>query len=140
VLLEVVLEADLQCPRCKALERHLRRICNELNIPFRVKYFVSRSVTWYEESVSTHTFSPEWIREHGLPEHKKVLEKISPILAFIQRGGVQLFPNTIIRWHDGYRVREIVIRGFDPGDEERARVFLANLYSLLRVLKRVVYH
>ena len=139
MLLEVVLEDDVNCPRCEKLLHPLRKICDDLNIPFRVKFLGNRAVASYEEDSSSRTFSPEWIERWGLKEHKKKLRKIAPVLTYLQRIGAQTFPNVVIRWHDGVRVKEIVIRGFDPSDEERARAFLRNLYALLKSLKEVVY-
>jgi len=138
VLLEVILEDDVECPRCAALEPILRRICDELNIPFTVKYLGNRAVAAYEESVASRTFSPKWIGKWGLPEHKKKLKKLAPILNYMQKVGAQAFPNVIIRWHDGLRMKEIVIRGFDP-NSKNAKQFLSNIYTLLRMLKGVVY-
>jgi len=138
MLLEVILEADPVCPRCEKLEPILRRICNDLNIPFIVRYLGNRAVAAYEESVASRTFSPEWIEKYGLPEHKKSLKKIEPILRYLQRIGAQTFPIVIVRWHDGVRTKEIVIRGFDP-DSEDAKSYLSNLYVLLKTLRKVVY-
>ena len=139
MLLEVVLEADERCPRCARLEKLLKRLCDDLNIPFTIKYIGgTRSVAAYEESVSFKTFNPEWVEAHGLPEHKKSLEKIKPVLRYIQRTGAQVFPNVIVRWHDGMRIKEIVVRGFDPSDEDASRKYLSNLYALLGTLKQVV--
>ena len=138
MLLEVIVEADVQCPRCEKLVPMLRRICDDLNIPFIVKYMGSRAVAAHEESVASRTFSPEWVERHGLQEHKKKLKKIAPILNYMQRIGAQTFPNVIIRWHDGVRPKEIVIRGFDPYGKE-AKTYLSNIYMLLKTLKSVVY-
>jgi len=138
VLLEVILEADVNCPKCAALEPILRRICNELNIPFTVKYATVRSVAAHEESVSSRTFSPEWIERWGLPEHKRKLKKLEPVLRYLQRVGAQTYPNVIIRWHDGVRVKEIVIRGFSP-NSDKAQDYLRNLYMLLKMLRKVVW-
>ena len=138
VLLEVILEADVNCPRCAKLEPLLRRICDELNIPFTVRYLGNRAVAAHEDSIASHTFSPEWIQKYGLREHKKNLKKIMPVLLYLQRIGAQTFPNVIVRWHDGIRMKEIVIRGFDPYSKD-ARSYISNLYSLLKTLRRVVY-
>jgi len=138
VLLEVILEADVRCPRCSKLELMLRKVCDELNIPFIVKYLGNRAVAAHEESVASRTFSPEWIEKWGLREHKKSLKKLAPVLTYLQRIGAQTFPNVIIRWHDGIRTKEIVIRGFDP-DSNEARSYFSNLYTLLKMLRQVVY-
>jgi len=139
VLLEVIMEDDVACPRCEKLLPVLRRICDELNIPFTVKLLGNRAVASYEQDSSSRTFSPAWIRRWGLREHRERLGRIEPVLAYLQRIGAQTFPNIVIRWHDGVRMKEIVIRGYDDSDEERARQFVANLYTLLRTLRRVVY-
>mgnify|MGYP000442139568 CR=1 FL=1 len=60
-MIEVEMESDVSCPRCPKLEALLRRICDELNIPFRVKYLSTRAVASYEDSVLTHVMSKEWI-------------------------------------------------------------------------------
>lgn len=137
-MLEVVMEADVSCPRCSKLEPLLRRITSELDIPFYVKYLGNKSVAAYEESIISKTFSREWIEKWGLSEHKEKLEKIAPILDYLQEAGVQMTPVVVVRWHDGYRMREIVVRGFNP-EGEQARQYLFNLYTLLKVLKKVVY-
>jgi len=138
VLLEVILEADVNCPRCAKLEPLLRRICDELNISFTVKYVGNRAVAAHEDSIVSHTFSPEWVERYGLSEHKRKLKKIMPVLIYLQRIGAQTTPNVIIRWHDGIRMKEIVIRGFDPNSED-AKSYISNLYSLLKTLRKVVY-
>jgi len=138
VLLEVVLEADTKCPRCAALEPLLRKMCDELNIPLTIKYLDNHAVAAYEESIASKTFSPEWVMRYGLPDHKKKLGKIAPVLKYLQRIGAQTFPNVIVRWHDGIRTKEIVIRGFDPYSDE-SKMYLSNLYTLLKTLKQVVY-
>jgi hypothetical protein len=133
VLVEVILEADINCPLCSALEKIVKRICDDLNVPFTVKYAAHRSVASYEETTSFHTFSREWVEKHGLSEHKSALPRIGKVLDMIQHAGLQTYPNLIVRWHDGVRPREIVIRGYDPRE---AREFARNLITLLMYLKR----
>ena len=137
-MLEVIMESDVRCPRCAKLEPMLKRICDELSIPFIVKYLGNRAVAAHEESVASRTFSPEWIEKWGLKEHKRSLKKLAPILTYLQRIGAQTYPNVVIRWHDGMRTKEIVVRGFDP-DSDEAQSYLSNLYALLKMLRRVVY-
>jgi len=132
-LVEVILEADINCPLCSALEKIVKRICDDLNVPFTVKYATHRSVASYEETTSFHTFSREWVERHGLSEHRSVLGKIGKVLDMIQSAGLQTYPNLIVRWHDGVRPREIVIRGYDPRE---AREFTRNLATLLFYLKK----
>jgi len=139
MLLEVVLEDDVNCPRCEKLLPRLREICNKLNVPFIVKLLGNRSVAAYERDSASRTFDPNWIKRWGLKEHKMSLKKIAPTLNFLRSIEAQTFPNIIIRWHDGIRTREIVIRGYDDSDKKRADRFLTNIYLLLSVLKRVVY-
>ena len=98
----------------------------------------NRAVAAYEESPVSRTFSPEWIESHGLPEHKKSLKKTLPVLRYLQRVNARSFPNVIIRWHDGIRMKEIVVRGFYE-DEKKERQYASNLYALLKQLKKVVY-
>jgi hypothetical protein len=133
VLVEVVLEADINCPLCSALEKIVKRICDDLNIPLTVKYAAHRSVASYEETTSFHTFSREWVERHGSFEHRVALGKIGKVLDMIQSTSLQTYPNLIVRWHDGVRTREIVIRGYDP---RGAREFARNLATLLMYLKR----
>jgi len=137
-VIEVIMEADLRCPRCVALEPVLRRICSELDIPFTVKYMSLHSVAAYEDSSILHTFSPEWIERFGLPEHRKSLKKIKPILDYIQRNKVSMVPVVRIRWFDGLRWKEVAIRGYDPNDPN-SRQFISNIYALLRMLRRTVF-
>jgi hypothetical protein len=134
-LVEVVLEADINCPLCSALEKVVRRVCDDLNVPFTVKYATHRSAASYEETTSFHTFSKDWVEKHGSSVHKSALGKIGKVLDMIQSVGLQSYPNLIVRWHDGVRPREIVIRGYDPRE---ARAFAHNLIALLMYLKRGV--
>ena len=136
MLLEVIMEAEVTCPFCARLKPLLEKLCRDLDIPFTVKYLGNRAVAAYEDSVASSTFSPEWIEKWGLDEHKKKLKKLAPVLAYLQSVGAQTFPNVIIRWHDGIRVKEIVIRGFNP---KKAGEYLRNLQILLSTLKRVVW-
>jgi len=135
VLVEVEVEADVRCPRCRELIPKLKRICDSLNIPLHVKYLSTRSIAAHTESVISKTFDPDWIRRHGLPEHKSKLSKIEPVLNLLRSMGAQATPNTIIRFHDGVRQREIVIRGYDSADKEKEQQFLANIYVLLKAIK-----
>jgi len=139
MLLEVIMEDEVTCPRCPELEKMLRRLCRELDIPFTVKFVGNKALASQEESVIRRTLDPEWIKTFGSEEQKKALEKIEPVLQFMKERGIQAVPNTIIRWHAGTNVREIVIRGFNPHDKEQVRAFERNLYVLLKSLKRVVY-
>ena len=139
MLLEVIMEDEIGCPRCPELEKLLRRICRELDIPFSVKFLGSRALANYEESVIRRTLDPEWIKTFGSPEHKKTLEKIEPLLQFMKERHIQAVPNTIIRWHAGTNIKEIVIRGFNPHDKEQVEAFRRNLYVLLKSLRKVVY-
>jgi len=138
MFLEVVLEEDSRCQRCAKLVHALRKMCDDLNIPFIEKYLENRAVAAFEEPSVTRTFSREWIEKWGLPEHKKSLKKIEKVLAFLQERKAGSYPCVIIRWHDGIRLKEIVIRGFEP-DSKEADAYLANLYVLLKMLKKVVY-
>lgn len=138
MLLEVIVEADPFCPRCGSLIPRLRRICDELNIPFMVRYVGGSTPASYGESVVTHTLSPEWVERFGLDVHKRKLKKLEPILRYLSRARVAMTPTVIVRWHDGARVKEIVVRGYDIHDENASRRYLANLYVLLKTLKRVV--
>ena len=137
-MVEVILEEDPQCPRCRALEKVMRKICNELGIPFTVVIHSTRAVAAFKEDSSSHTFDPEWVQRWGLDYHKKKLKKLAPILAAFKQAGFQAFPNLIIRWHDGGRVKEIVINGYDPWDEEKAKQFEENIKTLLMLLLRGV--
>lgn len=136
MLLEVIMEADVTCPFCARLKPIVQRLCDDLDIPFIVKYLGNRAVAAHEDSVVASTFSPEWVEKWGLDEHKEKLDKIAPVMEYLSRIGAQTVPNLIIRWHDGARVKEIVIRGFNPN---RAQDFVMNLYTLLKMLKKVVW-
>ena len=133
MLVEVILEADINCPLCSVLEKIVRRVCDDLNVPFTVKHAAHRSVASYEETTSFHTFSREWVERHGLSEHRSALSKIGKVLDMIQSAGLQTYPNLLVRWHDGVRPREIVIRGYDPRE---VREFTRNLVALLMYLKK----
>jgi hypothetical protein len=134
-LIEVVLEAEVTCPRCAALYRLMRKICNDLNIPFSVRYNTPYSI-FYEDTTAFHTFSKEWIERFGSEEQKEKLKDVEKVLNFIQREHINMYPVLRIRVATGGRLQEIVIRGYDPSKE---REFVANIYALLRVLKRAAY-
>lgn len=132
---EVVVEAEPNCPRCAKLLPRLKALCDDLDIPLIPKYYGTRSVAAHEENTAARTFSASWVERYGLPQHKRILGKIKPILDYMERTGAQTFPNIIIRWHDGLRVKEIVIRGFDPASPEVDQ-FFRNLRFLLSYLKQ----
>jgi len=134
-LIEVVLEADVTCPRCAALYRLMRGICNDLNIPFSVRYNTPFSI-FYEDTAAFHTFSKEWIERFGSEEQKQKLKDIEKALNLIQRKHINMYPVLRVRFVESGRLREIVIRGYDPSKE---REFAANIYALLRALKRAAY-
>jgi hypothetical protein len=46
--------------------------------------------------------------------YAQLLGRIGKVLDMIQSTSLQSYPNLIVRWHDGVRTREIVIRGYDP--------------------------
>ena len=134
-MIEAILEAEVTCPRCAALYKIMRRICDELNIPFSVRYNTPYSI-FYEDTTAFHTFSKEWIERFGSEEQKQKLKDIVSVLEFIQREHINMYPVLRIRFFSGGRWQEIVIRGYDPSKE---REFAVNIYALLRVLKRSVY-
>jgi len=137
--LEVFVEEDAECPRCGKLIPKLRKICNDLNVPFYVRLLSTKSVAAYASDSVSRTFDPEWIKQFGLPEHKMKLKELTPILEMFKKYNLKSFPNLVIRWHDGRRMKEIVIRGYDESNEKANKQFLANLYLLLKVVKEVVY-
>lgn len=134
-MIEVVLEADVSCPKCAALYKLMRSICSELNIPFSVRYNTPHSI-FHEDTVAFHTFSKEWIEMYGSEEHKQKLKIMEPILDIMQREHLNMYPVLRIRFFAGNRWQEIVIRGYDPSKE---REFATNIYALLKVLKRGIY-
>ena len=134
-MIEVILEAEVTCPRCAALYKIMRRICDELNIPFSVRYNTPSSV-FYEDTTAFHTFSKEWIERFGSEEQKEKLKDVVKVLNFIQREHINMYPVLRVRFVEGGRLQEIVVRGYDPSKE---REFAANIYMLLRVLKRAAY-
>lgn len=132
------MEAHVLCPLCWALDKVVRRVCDELDVPYRVKYMATHSVAMQEDVSGFRTFSEGWIKEHGSEEQRKLLEdeEFKRVLRAVERGGYQAFPSLVIRWHDGYRTREIVIRGYD---REKADDFARNLTMLLYALKKTLY-
>jgi hypothetical protein len=134
-LIEVILEAEVTCPRCAALYKIMRRICDELNIPFSVMYNTPSSI-FYEDTTAFHTFSKEWIERFGSEEQKEKLKDVEKVLNFIQREHINMYPVLRVRFVEGGGLQEIVIRGYDPSKE---REFATNIYILLRVLKRAAY-
>lgn len=134
-MIEVILEAEVTCPRCEALYKLMRRICSDLNIPFSVRYKTPYSV-FYEDTTAFHTFSKEWVERFGSEEQREKLKDVEKVLDFIQREHLNMYPVLRIRFSDGARLQEIVVRGYDPSKE---REFATNIYILLRALKGAVY-
>ncbi len=134
-MIEVVLEVGSDCPRChKILARAVRAICEELDIPFFEKIVDAHAVAAEEGDATTRTLRSEWIYTYGSKRQREFYEKHKEILDRLSR--YRAYPNLIIRWHDGARMKEIVVRGF-PADEEDPRIppFLRNIRILLHVLK-----
>jgi len=134
-LIEAILEAEVTCPRCAALYKIMRRICDELNIPFSVRYNTPSSI-FYEDTTAFHTFSKEWIERFGSEEQREKLKDVEKVLNWMQREHLNMYPVLRIRFSDGERLQEIVVRGYDPSKE---REFATNIYILLRALKSAVY-
>jgi hypothetical protein len=132
-MIEVIMEYDITCPRCKALEKKIKEICNMLDIPLIMKLVSTKSVAAYEESVASKTLTREWVERFGTKEQKEAFSRIEKVF-----GGktllLQATPTLVIRFGDSTR-NEIVIRGYDDSDKEKSNLFLANLYILLKALR-----
>jgi hypothetical protein len=132
-MIEVIMEYDVTCPRCKALEKKIKEICNMLDIPLIMKLVSTKSVAAYEESVASKTLTREWVERFGTKEQKEAFSRIEKVF-----GGktfpLQATPTLAIRFGDSTR-NEIVIRGYDDSDKEKSNLFLANLYILLKALR-----
>ncbi len=137
-MIEVVLEMSPNCPRCHTvLAKAIREICDSLGIPFYEKNLDTDAVAVFEKDATTRTLDENWILTFGSERHRKLLERHRGIVRYLSTRVA--YPNLIIRWYDGIRPREIVLRGF-PTDEndERIKPFLENVRSLLLLLSRVV--
>ena len=137
-MIEVILETSPSCPRChKILARAMREICDRLGIAFTEKNIDTDAVAVFEKDSMTRTLDENWIAEYGDEKHKKLLRKHRGIFKFLSKRAA--FPNLIIRWHDGMRPKELVIRGF-PNDEKDPNIqpFLRNVEILLMILKKEV--
>ncbi len=135
-MIEVIYEYSVRCPRC-ALE-DIKKICEELNVPFIPRYMHTHNVVISEESVATQTMSPSWMMTWGTPEQRKKLKKLLPVMLFLRSIRANPVPVIRIRFHDGARLKEIVIRGYNPHDKEAVKQFLTNLRVLLKTLKEVL--
>ena len=135
-MVEVILEYDATCPRCKRLEFIVREVCNMLNVPFIPKLVRTHSIAFEDKDSARRTFSEEWVRRFGSPSHKRLLRVLKPVFELINRYDISSTPVLKIRYRGAYGVNEIIIRGFvdDKKLEER---FRENLIILLYDLKRV---
>jgi len=106
-----------------------------LGIPYYEKNLDTDAVAVFERDALTRTLDEEWITAYGDAKQKRLLQKHKAIVKFLS--SKVSFPNLIIRWYDGVRPKEIVIRGF-PIDENDKRIepFLDNISKLLFVLRR----
>jgi len=137
-MIEVILESSPNCPRChRVLAKAVREICDSLGIPYMEKNLDTDAVAVFERDATTRTLDEEWIMTYGSERHRRLLQKHRDIFNFLS--SKVAYPNLIIRWHDGVRPKELVVRGF-PNDEndERIESFLDNIRRLLFLLKREV--
>ena len=134
-MIEVIMEYDITCPRCKALEKKIKEICNMLDIPLIMKLVSTKSVAAYEESIASKTLTREWVEKFGTKEQKEAFSRIEKYF-----GGksipLQAVPVLAIRFGNSTK-NEIVIRGFDDSDKEKSNLFFANLYVLLKALRGI---
>jgi len=137
-MIEVILETSPNCPRChRALSKEIREICDTLGIPYYERIVDTKAVAVFVRDATTRTLSEDWIATYGSERHKRLLQRHRKVVEYLSKN--VSFPNLIIRWHDGARPKEIVIRGFaiDENDE-RIKPFLDNIRKLLYILKRGV--
>jgi len=137
--IEVILESSPNCPRCHTiLAKAIREMCDALGIPFYEKNLDTDAVAVFERDSTTRTLDENWIMAFGNSRQKQLLRKHAGIVRFLSSR--VSFPNLIIRWYDGIRPKELVIRGF-PNDEndERIKPFLDNIRKLLFLLRRELY-
>jgi len=136
----VTLQYSPNCKRCPYLERLVRRICEDLRIPFVVERIGSvgdpRKPLIRIPFVAQDTFRVEKAREID-PQGAVYLERLRE-LGFNPEREIPT-PVLIIDVHKrGKFFDRIIIRGFDPSDREKVRSFIENLGSLLESLKEVV--
>jgi len=135
-VIEVVLESSPNCPRCHTvLARAIRELCESLGVVFHEKTVDTDAVAVFERDSSSRTLDEEWVEAFGSERHRQLLRRYGAVFKYLSTAVAT--PNLIIRWHDGMRPREIVIRGF-PADESDPRIkpFLDNISRLLLMLKR----
>jgi len=136
VRVEVILEESPTCPRCALLRPLLRRLCDELGVPFFEVVVDTEAVAAYAQDARSRTLSGEWVEAFGTPRQRELYRRHRRVFEALASGAA--VPNVRIRWHDGARTREIVIAGFPAGaegSEEAIARYLANLRSLIRALR-----
>jgi len=136
VRVEVVLEEITTCPRCALLKELIKPLCDAMGIPFYERVVDASAVAAQARDSATRTMTPEWVEAFGTPEQRRLFKKYAPIFAELSRDVTA--PNLIIRWHDGTRWSEIVIKGFTADrNDPMIPQFMANIQSLLRALRKM---
>jgi thiol-disulfide isomerase/thioredoxin len=128
-MIEIVLEADPNCPLCEMAKRHLREIAKRHNVAFTVRYYATRSIAsaWGTEPVTQHLYTPEAPERYGI----KVSKEAKEVLGAMSQLGLNLYPIIRIRW-GMFKNKEVVIRGWQADSE-----FPAKLESIISFLESI---
>lgn len=128
-MIEIIEEADPNCPVCENAKRYLRELAKRYGVAFSVRYYATKSIAsaWGSEPVTQHLYSPEAPERYGL----KVSKEAKEVLGVMSQYGFNIYPIIRIRW-GVFRNKEIVIRGWQSDTE-----FLTKLESIISVLKSI---
>lgn len=126
-MIEVILEADPNCPLCERAKRFLREAARDLNLPFTVRYYATRSVaaSWGTPPVTQHLYDPD------SPFASSLSKEAKEVLTVMKQEGLNLYPVIRVRWGIG-KGKEVVIRGWLESEEYKAK-----LLALLTLVKEL---
>jgi predicted DsbA family dithiol-disulfide isomerase len=127
-MIEIVEEADPNCPLCEMAKRYLRALANKYNVAFTVRYYATKSVAaaWGSEPVTQHLYSPE-----TASKYRELKPEVREVLAAMTQLGLNLYP--VIRFRYGvFKNKEIVVRGWSETEEFKAK--LENILTLLKTI------
>jgi len=128
-VIEIIEEADPNCPVCEMAKRYLRELARKHNVAFTVRYYATKSIAsaWGSEPVTQHLYTPEAPERYGI----KVSKETKEVLGVMAQYGLNIYPIIRIRW-GLFKNKEIVIRGWQSNSE-----FLAKLESIISILQSI---
>jgi len=127
-VIEIIEEADPNCPLCEMAKRFLRQVAEKYNVAFSVRYYATKSVAaaWGSEPVTQHLYSPSFAEKF-----KELKPEVREVLGAMSALGLNLYP--VIRFRYGvFKNKEIVVRGWSESEE-----FKQKIESILTLLKSI---